>query len=146
DRARTLYRTGDGDPIYVADANGNNPKRIFLDKPSDHNHYPTWSPDGRLIYFARGVPLQDMDFWRIPSAGGAAERLTHHRSVVAYPTFIDERTLLYTATRPGGRMGLYAMEVERRIPHAVSSGVEQYVSIAGSADGRRLVATVANPI
>src|SRR4029453_376681 len=32
DRARTLYRTGDGDPIYVADANGNNPKRIFLDK------------------------------------------------------------------------------------------------------------------
>ena len=37
------------------------------------------------------------------------------------------------------------MDVERRIPHSVSFGLEEYVSIASSADGRRLVATVANP-
>ena len=37
------------------------------------------------------------------------------------------------------------MDVERRIPHAVSSGLEEYLSVAASADGRRLVATVANP-
>ena len=37
------------------------------------------------------------------------------------------------------------MDVERRLPHRISLGVEQYTSIAASADGRRLVATVSNP-
>lgn len=36
------------------------------------------------------------------------------------------------------------MDVERRIAHRVSFGVEQYTSIAASSDGRRLVATVAS--
>ena len=54
--------------------------------------------------------------------------------------------MIYTATREDGSgSGLYAMDVERRIPHAVSSGLEEYLSVAASADGRRLVATVANP-
>jgi dipeptidyl aminopeptidase/acylaminoacyl peptidase len=37
------------------------------------------------------------------------------------------------------------MDVDRRIPHAVSFGLEEYASVAASADGRRLVVTVANP-
>jgi len=87
-----------------------------------------------------------MDIWRIPSAGGTAERLTNHDSRVAYPAFLDGRTLLYTAPRPDGSgSGLYTMDVDRRIPHAVSFGLEDYTSVAASADGRRLVVTVANP-
>nr|MBA3297682.1 PD40 domain-containing protein [Acidobacteriota bacterium] len=35
--------------------------------------------------------------------------------------------------------------VERRIPHRISSGVEQYTSLAASAGGDRLAVTVANP-
>src|SRR4030095_16434369 len=58
----------------------------------------------------------------------------------------DARTLPSTAPRPvGWGSGLYAMNVDRRIPHAVSFGLETYVSVAASADGRRLVTTVANP-
>ena len=34
------------------------------------------------------------------------------------------------------------MDVERRVPHRISTGVEPYTSLAASADGRRLVATV----
>jgi Tol biopolymer transport system component len=87
-----------------------------------------------------------MDIWRVPSTGGTAERLTNHDSRVAYPTFLDGRTLLYTASRPDGSgSGLYAMDIDRRIPHAVSFGLEEYISVAASADGRRLVVTVANP-
>ena len=37
------------------------------------------------------------------------------------------------------------MDVERRVAHRVSFGLEEYISIAASADGRRLVATVSNP-
>jgi Tol biopolymer transport system component len=39
------------------------------------------------------------------------------------------------------------MDVEHRIAHRVSSGIaEQYLSVAATADARRLVATVANPL
>ena len=59
---------------------------------------------------------------------------------------LDDRTLVYSATREDGAgSGLWAMDVERKIAHPLSSGLEEFISIAASADGRRLVATVANP-
>jgi Tol biopolymer transport system component len=147
DRTRTVYHSArPGDPIFVADRNGGNPKQIFIEKPGVHHHYLAWSPDGRFVYFVGGVPNLDTDIWRIPVTGGAAERLTNHHSRVAYPAFLHNGMLVYTATRADGSgSGLYAMDVDRRIPHAVSFGLEEYVSVASSADGRRLVATVANP-
>jgi Tol biopolymer transport system component len=59
---------------------------------------------------------------------------------------LDSRTLLYLAT-DGDRSGpwIYSMDVERRVSHRISSGAEKYASLAASADGHRLVATVANP-
>ena len=148
DHNRILYYAPDpGDPIFIADRNGGTPRQICVGKPGIHQHYVTWSPDGRFVYFVRGIPPDEMDIWRIASAGGVAERLTHHNSRVAYPTLLDERTLIYTAIREDGSgSGLYAMDVERRIPHAVSAGLEEYVSVGASAAARRLVATVANPV
>jgi serine/threonine protein kinase/Tol biopolymer transport system component len=148
DRARLVYNAGrPGSPLFVADRNGADGKQILIGKPGMRNNFPVWSPDGRFIYFVRGqTALYDMDIWRIPSGGGTVERLTNFHARVAYPAFLDERTLLYTAPRPDGSgSGLYAMDIDRRIPHAVSFGLEEYVSVAASADGRRLVATVANP-
>ena len=148
DRSRLVYNTGDrAEALFVADGNGANKKQIFQGDPGIGNTYPVWSPDARFIYFARGLTTPyDQDIWRIPSGGGKLERLTNHHSRVAYPTFLDERTLLYAGPRPDGSGSrLYAMDIDRRIPHAVSLGLEEYVSVAASADGRRLVATVANP-
>ncbi len=147
DKKRIAYHTnGDGDPIFVADGNGSNPKQIFVEKPGMHHHHLVWSPDGRFVYFVGGVPNLDTDIWRIPASGGAAERLTNHHSRVSHPAFLYDGRLVYTATRPDGSgSGLYAMDLDRRIPHAVSFGLEEYLSVASSADGRRLVATVANP-
>jgi dipeptidyl aminopeptidase/acylaminoacyl peptidase len=97
------------------------------------------------VYFVRGIPGPfDMDIWRVPASGGKPERLTEHHAGVAYLTFLDARTLLYTVTRADGDgSALYSLNVDRRIPHAVSFGLEEYRSIDASADGRRLVATVA---
>ncbi|HLN93746.1 MAG TPA: hypothetical protein VK389_07785, partial [Thermoanaerobaculia bacterium] len=149
DRSRILYHTPDpGDPIFIAERNGGNPRQIFRSKPGIHNHFPTWSPDGRFVYFVRGEPAtNEWDIWRLPSAGGVAERLTHHHSGVGYPTLLDERTLVYVATREDGSgSGLYGLDVNRRILHPLASGLEEYRSVASSADGLRLVATVANPV
>jgi len=147
DHERIVYFTPEpGDPIFIADKNGDNPRKICVDKPGIHQHFVTWSPNGRFIYFVRGIP-DEWDIWRVPSAGGAAERLTHYNSRVAYPHLLDDRTLIFTAMREDGSgSGLYAMDVNKRIPHPVTAGLEEYVSVDATGDGRRLVATVSNPI
>jgi serine/threonine protein kinase/Tol biopolymer transport system component len=139
-----------GDPIYVADSEGRNPRRLFIADPGIHCHYLSWSPDGRFLYFARGVPPNDMDIWRIRSGGGPPERITNLDSRVAYPVLLDDRTLAFTAIADDGTgPWLYAMDLGDRIAHRWSTGVEHYISIAASseipAQPRRLVATVSNP-
>jgi Tol biopolymer transport system component len=122
--------------------------RIFIDPdPGIHNHWPVWSQDGRWIYFSRGSPpAGEFDLWRLSPDGGNPERLTSHNTFVAYPTPIGPRTVLYVARdQDGSGPWLWALDPERRISRRVSFGVEQYTSLTASADGRRLVATVANP-
>jgi serine/threonine protein kinase len=146
DQSRIAYHSNTpGDPTFIADASGNNPQQLFVATPGTHNHFPTWSPDGRFIYFTRGLPPDQMDIWRISSAGGTAERITNHNGSVRYLAFLDNRRLLYTATAEDeSGPWLYFVDVEHRISRRVSSGLEQYTSIAASGDGRHMVATVAN--
>jgi Tol biopolymer transport system component/tRNA A-37 threonylcarbamoyl transferase component Bud32 len=148
------YHTNDpGDPIFIADRNGSNPRRIFGAQPGVHGHYPTWSPDGRFIYFVSGVPqTEEMDIWRLrvsqAETAPTPERITPHNARVEYPAWLDRRTLIYSATaEDGSGQWLYAIDVEHRIPHRVSSGIsEQYLSVAVSeVEPRRVVTTIATP-
>jgi Tol biopolymer transport system component len=151
DGSRLAYHeTTPGDPIYLADGDGGNPRRLFIAAPGIHCHYLSWAPDGRYLYFAYGVPPNDMDVWRISSGGGQPERITSLNSRVAYPLLLDHRTLIFTATADDGTgPWLYAMDLRDRIAHRWSTGVEHYISISASPEipgrPRRLVATVSNP-
>jgi len=61
---------------------------------------------------------------------------------LAYPAFLDERTLIYTVTADDGSgSGLYTIDVERRLPHRASFGAEEYISVSADSGGHRLVAT-----
>jgi len=144
------HETTPGDPIYVAERGGANPRRIYVADAGRHNHHLSWSPDGRYLYFSHGSPPNEMDIWRVPPAGGTAERVTAHNATVAYPVLLDERTLLYTATADDGTgPWLYWMDLTDRVPQRAITAVEHYISIAASAEvpgqPRRLVATVSNP-
>jgi Tol biopolymer transport system component len=146
DGARLVYHTnGPGDPMFVTDAGGRLEGRLILTAPTGlHDHFPSWSPDSRFIYFVQGTPPDVWDVWRISSGGGAAERMTTHHGMVSHPVLLDARTLVYLATdSDGSGPWLYSMDVERRIPHKLGSGVERYTSLSASGDGRRLVATAA---
>jgi Tol biopolymer transport system component len=144
DGSRLVYHTpGPGDPTFVKDSNQSPAGRqIFAAPPGLHAHFPLWSPDQAFIYFAQGSLPEPMDIWRIKPAGGVPERITHHESRVSHPVFLNPRTLVYLATDSSGSgPWLYSIDVERRIPHRVSSGIDTYTSLAASADGDRLVAT-----
>jgi Tol biopolymer transport system component len=149
DGERIVYHTyANGDPMFVADRSGANARRIFGDRPGLHNHFPAWSPDGRWIYFVHGTPAtKEMDLWRIDPDGGNPERLTQRNTDVAYPTPVGTRTVFYAARDEGGSgPWLWAFDLKRRDSRRVSVGLEQYTSVQASADGRKLVATISNPI
>jgi Tol biopolymer transport system component len=130
--------------MFVRDP-GQEPKQIFSAPAGLHGHFPVWSPDQAFIYFVQGSVPDRMDVWRIPPSGGTPERITHHESRVSHPVFLDARTLLYLATDADGSGPLlYGLNVDDRQPRRVSFGLERYTSLAASADGRRLVATLAS--
>ena len=79
-------------------------------------------------------------------SGGSPERLTDSTLAVNFLAPLDARTLLYVA-RAEDRSGpwLWALDVESKVTRRVNSGLDHYTSVAASRDGRRIVATVANP-
>ena len=149
DGMRLAYFTnGSGDPLFIADRNGADARQIFLDQQTGaHSHNPVWSPDERWIYFVHGVDVSEqMDIWRIQPSGEAAERLTDQHAAVNFLAPLDARTLIYTARADDGTgPALWTLDVPSRITRKVSSDLQRYTSVAASRDGRRIVATVANP-
>ena len=145
DGSQLVYHTpAAGDPTLVKPSDGQGPGQpIFAAAPGSHAHFQTWSPSGRFIYFVQGSVPEPFDVWRLKPTGGAVERITFQNSRVSHPVLLDEQTLLYLATGPDGAgPWLYSMDVRRRVPHRVSVGLDRYTSLAGSGDGRRLVATL----
>jgi Tol biopolymer transport system component len=109
-----------------------------------HAHFPVWSPDDAFIYFVQGTLPDAMDIWRIKPGGGTPEQITHHNSGVRHPVFLDRRTLMYLASdKDGSGPWLYTVDVEQRVPHRLNAGADRYTSLAASADGGQVVATVA---
>jgi Tol biopolymer transport system component len=148
DGSRLTYHTpGPGDPLFVSDGSRRSDARPIFTAPAGlHSHFPLWAPDAAFIYFVQGALPDKLDIWRIPSAGGTPERITSQNAWVSYPALLDRRTLMYLASDPDGSgPWLYSTDVERRIPHRLSSGPDRYTSLAASADGRRLVVTRASP-
>jgi Tol biopolymer transport system component len=148
DGSRLVYHTpGPGDPMYVSNGgvrSGGGP--IFTAPAGLHSHFPLWAPEGEFIYFVHGALPDKLDIWRIRPEGGTPDRITSQGGRVTHPVLLDRRTLMYLASdADGSGPWLYSMDVERRIPHRLTSGPERYTSLAASADGRRLAVTIASP-
>ncbi|MGE5815242.1 MAG: protein kinase domain-containing protein [Acidobacteriota bacterium] len=136
------------DPIYLADGSGADGRQIFAPGPLK-NMNPVWSPDSKWIYFSRGSEPQDeseMDVWRLRPSGGSPQRVTTQHLAINFLAPLDARRMLFVA-RAEDRSGpwLWSLDVERGVSTRVPSGVDQYMSVSASRDGRRVVATVANP-
>jgi Tol biopolymer transport system component len=147
DGSRLAYHTpGPGDPLFVSDGARRPAGRPIYTAPAGlHSHFPLWSPDGRFIYFVQGGLPDKLDIWRIPSAGGTPERITAHNAYVSHPVVLDRHTLMYLASdADGSGPWLHSVDVDHRISHRLTPRLDRFTSLAASADGRRLVATLAS--
>jgi len=61
------------DRLWVMDLPSGTPKRLTTSDEGEHS--PVWSPDGKYIAFISWTE-DGGDIWRIPAAGGKAEKLT----------------------------------------------------------------------
>jgi dipeptidyl aminopeptidase/acylaminoacyl peptidase len=59
--------------IYVAGADGSNPRLVVSATPS---YFHGWSPDGRYLSFVAQRGSTNFDLFRVPAAGGEEQRLT----------------------------------------------------------------------
>jgi Tol biopolymer transport system component len=148
DGTRLAYHTpGPGDPLFISDGSMLSGGHVIFTAPTGlHSHFPLWAHDASIIYFVQGTLPDQLDIWRIRSAGGSPDRITSHNARVSYPVLLNRRTLMYLVGDPDGSgSSLYSVDVERRAPHRLISGPERYTSLAASADGHRLVATLSTP-
>jgi len=143
----TYHTTGPGDPLFVSDGSMQSEGSAIFTAPTGlHSHFPLWAHDARHIYFVQGTLPDKLDIWRILSTGGTPERITYHNGRITYPVLLNQRTMMYLVGDPDGLgSSLYSVDVERHVTHRLSSGLERYTSLATSADGRRLVATLTTP-
>ena len=149
DGNRLVYHTADGgDPMFVSGSHRRQPASDIHRQAGYPQSLSSLVP-GRAVdlFRARVCRHQQMDLWRISPNGGEPERLTQHNSEVSSPAPLDLRTVVYVARdRDGSGPWLWALDVNRKTTHRISFGLEKYVSVAASADGRHLVATEASPI
>jgi Tol biopolymer transport system component len=156
DRRIVYFNNANGDPLFVADRSGSDASRVvaptvggerpFFDAGL-HSHNPVWSADGQWIYFVHGDPTNDMDIWRIRPAGGSPERMTQLHAAMNYMTTLDNRTMLFVAnaTDASGPW-LWTLDLDNKRTQRVATGLEVYRNVSASRDGRRVVATVGEPI
>jgi Tol biopolymer transport system component/DNA-binding winged helix-turn-helix (wHTH) protein len=92
--------------IWMIDADGGTPRRIT--PQADDEHTPTWSRDGRWIYFAsaQGTGTR-RNIWRVAPSGGTPEQLTHGGSGHFACESADGKSLLFQT--PAGDSPLMAM-------------------------------------
>ena len=143
-----INKAGGDDPMYLLDRSVADARLILAPGPLKVMN-PVWSPDGQWIYFGRGSEPQDeteMDVWRLRPSGGSPERVTRQHLAINFLAPLSPGRLLYVA-RAEDRSGpwLWSLDVESGLSRRVSAGVDQFTSISTSRDGRRAVATVANP-
>jgi Tol biopolymer transport system component len=134
-----------GSIIFTVPSEGG--KARALTDPREGNALnPCWSPDGRWIAYTRQRSLgnaEDMEVWLVPSAGGAAKRLTSGDDQVAGAEIAwspDGRTIAFFG-KDGTLRSIPASGGTARVLGEVGRSLLQHRGLSWSPDGTRLAYT-----
>ncbi|QOW22574.1 MULTISPECIES: winged helix-turn-helix domain-containing protein [Lysobacteraceae] len=101
---------GSGPGLQVLDLASGELRAIEYDADPDRlDSSPRYSPDGRWIVFLRNAPLAD--FWRIPAAGGNAERLTRMGGEILGWEWLPDNSGFVYARRSEGVSHLFHFDI-----------------------------------
>jgi Tol biopolymer transport system component len=133
-----------GDEMYVADADGANPKKIVPVHDGMHLHWLAWSTDGYIYFIHSLAPfnMEPSEIYRVKSTGGPLEPVvqTARRAVAPVP-LPGGAGLIYAANPTGVDLGLW-WRPDAGAPQRLTVGVGEDAEPRVSPDGRTLVCTL----
>lgn len=116
--AKTIAFSYKGD-IFVVPSTGG--KATQLTSNAAYDAYPFWSPDGKTIAFGSDRE-GSLDVFVIPAKGGAARRITTH-SVNETPLgWLNDSTLLFSASMQPGQQALQGQFMPQTYMVPISGG------------------------
>ena len=102
--------------IYLVDPHGGVPHKLDIDVRG--NNEPSWSHDGKWIYFVNGYDAGSPRIWKVASTGGHALQLTRNPGVMPFESpdgryvyFSREGRLWQVATDGAGEQQVQGMPV-----------------------------------
>jgi len=98
-------RAGGEANVYVMDANGGVPRK--LETGTRMNSLPSWSHDGRWIYFNSGLTHRGLTVWRVSATGGRAVQLT--KTDASMPIESPDGQYVYFVRITEGKLRLWRM-------------------------------------
>ena len=101
-----FYGEGGKGDVYAISVEGGVPRPIVTDDSDDH--YPSWSADGKWIYFASDRS-GDQQVWKVPTQGGEAVQVTRQGGRI--PCESPDRKYVYYIRNLGTR-GLWRVPVD----------------------------------
>ena len=84
--------------IYVVQSEGGAPRRLTLSPSSEFQ--PSWSRDGKWIFFTRNGETGVSQIWKMPASGGEPIQFTHQGGIMARES-PDGRSLFVRSLKPG---------------------------------------------
>ncbi|MFL6448696.1 MAG: DPP IV N-terminal domain-containing protein [Bryobacteraceae bacterium] len=124
--------------LFIQDVQGGRPHRLTAEPTDDYS--PSWSHDGKWIYFSSPRSGTEQ-IWRVPATGGPATQITK-RGGWAPTESADQRYLFYAKENPTGlwRMPITGGEEQLVVSNVAASGSayalgQQGVYFIGSSDG-----------
>ena len=108
--------------VYVVDVPGGVPRQLPTIPGSD-NLSPSWSRDGKWIYFASKRGSEPFQIWKTPVQGGTPLQLTKHGGISPVESF-DGRYLYYSKYEQDGiwRMPLQGGDDETKVLSDIDPG------------------------
>ena len=134
-----------GDALVITDGDGSNPRQLIRAAAGIHIHWPTWSTDGKSIYFIRTYQpwnIEQSEIYRVSVAGGAPEPVVRSIRRAVYPAPLPGGDLIFSANPDSVDLGLWWQSAKGGDPHRLTAGLGEYAEARVSRDGRRLVSMV----
>jgi eukaryotic-like serine/threonine-protein kinase len=137
-----------GDAIWVADADGANPREVAPRRGGIHKHWPAWSSDGRYIYFNNSITTSNSEpaeIYRVAATGGPIEPVVTTARRAVFPTLVPNGGgLVYAANPDTADLSLWWRPIDQVAPMSkrLTTGVGEYAEPSISSDARLVVSTL----